>query len=702
MKRRSYLVRSFENYNFQSLVLVSLLVVLLGFFFAYVGNWFDFRVWFDGLGSFAGHINFVCEQTCLPFFIISLPVIGGIGQFIIGRKQCLIRDTWIIITTFITIVLILFLYPLAFNEGFNAEIPYLLGFGLSFTIDMVGFIMLLITSILWFLVMLYSHEYMKHDKHCNRFLFFMALTYSAVLGTIMAGDLLTMFLFFEVMTFASYVLVTHGQKDESYSAGYNYIFMGLIGGFAILAAMILLFVHVGDVRFQSAIAVLSTLGSVRYWIIGLLIFGFGIKAGMAPVHVWLPRAHPVAPTPASALLSGIMIKVGAFGMIRVATSYFFPENFVVGTIWDTMETIGFVVIWIGIITMAVGVFLALQQSHIKRMLAYHSVSQMGYIVLGIGVALYLGYKGAMGYTGAMYHIINHALFKSLLFMVAGVIYLRTRENDMYKLGGLWRKLPITAFICLIAALGISGIPLFNGFISKTILHHGIVEAYQYGHRSFYYAEWIFNVISAGTVCSFIKLFSYTFLGKLPEKYKTMKSQFMSLHIPMFVIVLLIILIGVYPRFILDGFIIPALCCTTYDPVFIQTYVVELIFFTPSDLITMLLVVILGFIIFFAGKRWHLFHLHLPSWLRLEYIVFYPINRIMRLACRFMYGQKCQINKLTMAKIDLNAKNDVGFLERFTLTAGVFNRRYENIIIKSDALIYTLILTGILGYLILKI
>ncbi len=700
--KNHYINRNFENYNIQAILFVGLLSVLLTFFFAYIMNWFGFAIWFDSIESLSSLFEVISAQTYLPFIIILLPVVGGIGQFIIGRNVCVVRDTWIITTTFLTIVFIILMFPMASEEGLAITIPNLLGFGLTFMVDMVGFTMLLITSVLWFLVMLYSHEYMKHEQHCNRFLFFMALTYSAVLGTVMSGDLLTMFLFFEIMTFASYVLVTHGQKEESYSAGYNYIFMGLIGGFAILAAMILLFVHVGDVRFQSAIAQLSQLGSVRYWIIGLLVFGFGIKAGMAPVHVWLPRAHPVAPTPASALLSGIMIKVGAFGIIRVATSYFFPETFVTGTIWNTMENIGFVIIWLGIITMAVGVFLALQQSNIKRMLAYHSISQMGYIVLGIGVALYLGYKGAMGYTGAMYHIINHALFKSLLFMVAGVVYLRTRESDMYKLGGLWKKLPITAGICLVAALGISGIPLFNGFISKSILHHGIVEAYEYGHRSFYYAEWIFNIISAGTVCSFIKLFSYTFLGKLPDKYKDMKPEFMSLHIPMLVIAVMIVLIGLNPRFILDGFIVPALSKTAYDPGFIVNYVVGLKFFTGEDIMTMFFVVILGFIIFYAGKRYHLFHLKLPSWLRFEYMFFYPINRVMRLACRFMYGDRCPINKLTMAKIELNAMDDVGFLERFTLTAGVFNRRYENIIIKSDALIYTLFLTGILIYLLLKI
>src|SRR5690554_4352700 len=152
----------------------------------------------------------------------------------------------------------------------------------------------------------------------------MAITYSAILGTIMAGDLLTMFLFFEIMTFSSYMLVTHVQKKECFSAGYNYIFMGLIGGLAILLAIILMYSLVGTVTFTFLASEMANLGGIKYVIIVLLIFGFGIKAGMAPVHVWLPKAHPIAPTPASALLSGVMIKIGAFGILRVTTSYLFP------------------------------------------------------------------------------------------------------------------------------------------------------------------------------------------------------------------------------------------------------------------------------------------------------------------------------------------------------------------------------------------
>ncbi|MBE0700965.1 MAG: proton-conducting membrane transporter, partial [Acholeplasmataceae bacterium] len=563
---------------------------------------------------------------------------------------------------------------------------------------------LLITSVIWFLVMVYAHEYMKKEKHCTRFFFFMAITYSAVLGAIIAGDLLTMFFFFEIMTISSYMLVTHGQRDESYKAGYNYIIMGLIGGFLIFIAIILLYFNVGDLSFKSAIHALNEKGSLKYWIMGLLVIGFGIKAGMAPVHVWLPRAHPVAPTPASALLSGIMIKVGAFGILRVATSYFFPSKDTMTSyadpIWLTIENIGAAIIWLGIITMAIGVFLALQQSNIKKMLAYHSVSQMGYIVMGIGIALYLGYRGAMGYSGALYHIINHALFKSLLFMVAGVVYFHTKEQDMYKLGGLWKKLPLTGTVCLIACLGISGIPFFNGFISKTILHHGIVEAYQYGHSSFFFAELIFIIVSAGTACSFIKLFYYVFLRKTDNTYPELKREYTCLDTSMVAIALLIVAIGIFPHFILNQLIIPQLNATTYDPAFISHYIGHLQFFTSADLVTTIIVVGLGSLIFFLGTKLHLFHLKLPFWLSFEYLFFLPGYILLSKVCRLMYGDKCPIDLIDLSKLKVRDNNDIGFTERFVITMNAFNRRYETSIIKSDALIYTGFITFILIFMII--
>lgn len=690
-----------SHFTWKSSIIVSLMLLSIVSFIGITKNWFGV---FDYLVSRDAFYQFYVDFTHLslfPLVMIAVPVLGAIIQLFIRDKSFEVRDWLVIVMTFLTILITMIMYPSALEGGIVLKIPGIMGIGLSFDVDMLGFIMLLITSIIWFLVMVYAHEYMKREKNVNRFFLFMALTYASVLGTIMAGDLLTMFLFFELMTIFSYVLVTHSQKEESYEAGYNFVFMGLIGGFALLIAMLLIYSTVGDLTFASAIYKLRDYGSLKYWIMGLLIFGFGIKAGMAPVHVWLPRAHPVAPTPASALLSGVMIKIGAFGILRVATSYFFPAQGVVSSytdpIWLSTKNIGAFIIWIGIITMAIGVFFALEQSNIKKMLAYHSISQMGYIVMGIGIALYLGYKGAMGYSGAIYHIINHALFKSLLFMVAGVVYFHTKEYDMYKLGGLWRKLPLTAIVCLIACLGISGIPLFNGFISKTLLHHGIVEASEYGHPSFIYAEWIFIIVSAGTVCSFIKLFYYVFLGKMPEQYQTIKPDYSTLDIAMSAIALFIVAIGLFPNYILQKLIVPELYMIAYDPDFIAHYVEHVQFFALHDLLTMVIIVGLGFAIFIFGKKFNLFHLHFPKWLKLEYILFYPLNFLMRFSCKLMYGDQCPIDSGPLSSLALKDNEHVGFLERFTTMTQVFNRRYETSIIKSDAFIYTLCITLVFLY-----
>jgi formate hydrogenlyase subunit 3/multisubunit Na+/H+ antiporter MnhD subunit len=635
-----------------------------------------------------------------PIGLIILPTLGALGQGLFFKRSLSLSDYFVMVATFLTVIWVLLIYPVAITKGIFLSLPHVLGLGLSFHIDALSYALLLVTSILWFCVMVYAHEYMKIEHHPKRFFLFMGLTYAGVLGTLMAGDLWTMFLFFEGMTLASYVVVTHGQKKASFLAGYNYIFMGLLGGFAIFFAMALLYGMNPDLSFTSRTELFINQGFRPYLIIGLLLFGFGVKAGMAPVHVWLPRAHPVAPTPASALLSGVMIKVGAYGVLRVVTGYYFPA--LTDGDWSFAIIIGELLIWLGLITMAIGVFFALLQKNIKRMLAYHSVSQMGYIVMGIGVAAYLAENGAMGYSGSLYHIINHALFKSLLFMVAGSIYLYTKELDMYQLGGLWRKIPLTAFICLIAALGISGVPLFNGFISKTLLHHGIEEAYLYGKSYFLYAEWIFNIISIGTVCSFIKLFSYTFLGPLPERFKDLKGQYLSTHSAMLAIVVMILFIGVFPRLLLDNIIVPALNGEAFSQNFISTYIVSFQFFNGADIRIMLWILLGGFVLFYAGHRFHWFSLQLPKWFSLEAIIFFPANVFFKWACHFLYGDECGQKQKELKAMALKDNHEVGFIDRLVYTVIAFNHRYEGSFIKMDVMIYSLALLGLFIWLLIFI
>lgn len=362
-------------------------------------------------------------------------------------------------------------------------------------------------------------------------------------------------------------------------------------------------------------------------------------------------------------------------------------------------------IWIGIITMLIGVFLALQQSNAKKMLAYHSISQMGYILLGIGIMAYLGKNGSIGFAGALYHIVNHALFKSLLFMVIGIIYLSIHEYDMYKMGGLYKRFPITAIIAFIACLGITGIPLFNGFVSKSLIHHALEKAITYGHPSLLLVEWLFILISAGTVTSFIKFFSFIFLGKLNKEHMTCSQSIRIMELAMAGIALVIVLIGLNPHFVLDYLIVPALSQSAFDVHFIEKYILTMNFFAVKDLILMGQIVIFGFVIFKLGVKYHLFHLHFSSSFTIERILMYPINKALQIYIQ-LRGKRLvdywnAYNPYTDDK-SMSALKSQGFIGRVFTLSNLVTRLHENNLIRNDAFIYVVLLTAIVSFLLLLI
>lgn len=619
-----------DYFGKNSIIVFSITFLLLFLFFILSNNYMYSESAF--INKLFYIINLISNISFLPVLIIAIPLIGGPIEALIGKlKSEDLRDTSIVYTTFIAFILIILMYPALLKDNIYYEIPNVFGLGLHFKVDMLGFIMASTAGILWLMVTIYERDYMKLENHRNRFSLWLAVTFGAVLGTIFAGDILTMFLFFEIMTLTSYMLVAHNQSKESMLAGNNYLYMGVAGGLLILIAIILMYSNTGVLEFKPMADEFSKMGNTKYIITILFVLGFGIKAGMLPLHIWLPKAHPVAPTPASALLSGILIKIGAFGLLRITTSFFSPseeslQSGLNGEIWLVSERLGAVIIWVGVATMAVGVFMALQQSHMKKMLAYHSISQMGYIIMGIGVASYLGSYGAMGFSGSVFHIVNHALFKSLLFMVAGLVYMRTNEQDMYKLGGLWRKMPITTIVAIIAALGITGMPGFNGFPSKSMLHHGIVEAYEYGHSAFKYAEIIFIIVSAGTVCSFIKFIGFIFFGKCPDNLKDIKGDKGIMDMAMVGLSIIIVTIGLMPNYFLDKFILPAANSFSYSSEFINTYIVDMNFFNYQDISIMFWIYIMGISLFIIGNKYHLFHINLPKWLDVEAKLYKPIYK----------------------------------------------------------------------------
>ncbi|MFW6269533.1 MAG: complex I subunit 5 family protein, partial [Bacillota bacterium] len=336
-----------------------------------------------------------------------------------------------------------------------------------------------------------------------------------------------------------------------------------MGGLFLIMGIILLYHYAGTLALTPLASSLAELGSIKYIIGFLFIFGFGIKAGMFPVHIWLPEAHPVAPTPASALLSAVMIKAGVYGLLRTVNLIMTPghgNGTGISEIlsWNLSGNLGFVLLWLGIISMFLGGFLALFQKNMKKILAYSSVSQVGYIIMGLGVAAYMGSHGAIGLQGALYHVFNHALFKGSLFLIIGKIYYETHELNIYKLGGYIRKRPLTAVAFLISMAGITGIPGFNGYISKTILHEALLEAYHLnGNKIIYFAEKIFKISSFITVIYFFKLLIPIFFGKISDKVKKIKGNSVKMRISFGLLCVFIIIIGMFPNLLLNRLIIPA-------------------------------------------------------------------------------------------------------------------------------------------------
>lgn len=489
--------------------------VLLGI--AFIGLWLYMVL---GKGSLIapvplshGHGHGSGASDITPLLLVLLPFGGALVTGIIGRTNAAIRDCVATCTAFLSFALALSLYPLVSAGEVMFSLPSFMGLGLLFRVDFLGFVFTTLASFIWFLATFYSGEYMRHEHAATRYYIFLLLSLGGCLGVFIAGDFLSLFLFFEAMTLSSYVLVIHAQNDNAMAAGRNFLYMGIFGGLCLLAAILLLTVQTGTVLIAPNLEAFGNLGTLRYIIAALFFVGFGIKAGAVPLHIWLPQAHPVAPTPASALLSGIMIKTGAYGIIRVFNMLLTPHDGH-SPLWNVTGQFGFSLIWIGMATMFIAAVLALAQTHAKRVLAYSSVSQMGYILMGIGAAGYLGYEGAMGFAGLSYHILNHAFFKAGMFMMVGAIYLRTHNLDYARLGGLWRKFPVTAVAFLAAGAAISGIPGFNGYVSKTLLHHAIVEAWEHHHAaSLWYAEKIFVITGGLTFCYILRLFSSLFLGR---------------------------------------------------------------------------------------------------------------------------------------------------------------------------------------------
>ena len=404
-------------------------------------------------------------------------------------------------------------------------------FDFGFLADGISLAPALIIIALCTATAIYSIGYTSH-KHAHGLYFFNYMLYAAgMLGAVLATNVIEFYFFWELMLIPSYFLIAEWGYGERRRVAFKYFIFTHFGAVSLLLGLLGIFVYTGTFSLLEAPALARQLPFLTQLMLTVLMMvGFATKMALVPLHGWLPEAHAEAPTPISVLLSGVMIEVGAYAIVRMILPMF-------NITWTTYEVM-MITVLVAVFSMYYGGLMALAQNDIKRLLAYSSISQMGYIFFGISMAT------SFGLAGALFHVINHGILKGMLFMVAGIIIHQTGIRDMRKLGGLAQRMPITATAALVGALGIAGAPPTNGFMSEWLIFEGGFSATHFpNYFAFSVVAVVGSAISAAYMLWFIKR---VFYGPLPEELKDVKEPPLTMLAPLVILMVAAVVLGVYP------------------------------------------------------------------------------------------------------------------------------------------------------------
>ena len=425
--------------------------------------------------------------------LILFPMLAAPALFALGRRDGRPLFGAASLCAAVELALSLALLP----ESEALALPGVLG-GLRFAADGFRRCYGLLASLLWLGSALFSREYFDREReHLASYWAMMFLTLGAVQGLFLSADFMTAFIFFELLSLSSFPWVMHEREEGAIRAGYTYLAIAIFGGMVLFMGLLLLQREAGTLAFAELPAALAgaDAGRTRAAAVCLLL-GFGAKAGMFPLHIWLPKAHPVAPAPASALLSGMLTKAGVYGVLMTALYVCAGDRL-----------FGVLLLTLALVTMLLGAVLALFAGNLKRVLACSSMSQIGFILTGVASVLLCGAAEegrALALTGAMLHMANHSLLKLALFLSAGTVAMRAHALGLNEIRGWgWNK-PVFRAVFDVAALGISGVPLFCGYLSKTLLHEGLLEAVR-ASGLWAGTEWLFLAAGGMTFAYMLKL-----------------------------------------------------------------------------------------------------------------------------------------------------------------------------------------------------
>ena len=409
---------------------------------------------------------------------------------------------------------------------------------LYFRVDAMSRLFAVVVNGAWLLSGFYAFEYMKHEREEERFFGFYLMVHGILNALVFSGSMVSYYLFYELMTLLSVPLILHNRSKEAIKGGLKYLFYSLFGAYMVLFGLFflnrfadsLVFLPGGTLNL-AAVAGNETLMQVVAF---AMILGFSVKAGMFPLHAWLPTAHPVAPAPASAVMSGIIVKMGVLGMIRVVY-YLVGPDFLRGT-WVQTTWMS-----LALVTVFMGSMLAYREKLLKKRLAYSTVSQASYILFGLSVLQ------PQAMTGALLHVVFHAVIKSCLFLSAGAIIYKTHKTRVEELRGIGKEMPVAIWCYTFAAAALIGIPPASGFISKWYLATGALDS---GIAVFSWLGPVVLLVSALLTAGY--LLPITVNGFLPGadyNYASLekKEPSLTMLVPLLILAALAVVLGLLPE-----------------------------------------------------------------------------------------------------------------------------------------------------------
>lgn len=469
----------------------------------------------------------------LTFIAVLVPLIAGLSILKLNFKERKTRERYFVTMSFITLILVIISNISYYNRKFIiANFPLNIEF--AFKVDGISVIFSTMFVIIWFLVGIYSLDYMAHIGEENRFYTYYLAVISALVALSYSANLVTLYMSFEIMSLLGYVMVIHERSNKAFLAGRKYIYYSLFGAGVGLISIFYLYSLNIDLTFtQGGIMALqqSTNNSALLFFTLIAVLGFSVKAGMFPLHGWLPVAHPVAPAPASAILSGLITKGGIIAIIRIL-------YYVVGVDVLRGSYVQKIILALAMLTILMGSLLAYREKILKKRLAYSTVSQVSYVIFGLFLF------NVYGFIGAILQVIFHALAKNLLFMGAGAIIYKTNITTVDKLKGLGESMKDIFVFYTIGGLSLVGIPFTAGFVSKWYLAQGALTTNNF---SLGFLGLVIIMISALLTAGY--LLTTTAVAFFTEKENMSKEKIKfpkTVTYPMIALSCFILAIGIYP------------------------------------------------------------------------------------------------------------------------------------------------------------